>query len=149
MKKLNKKGFTLVEMLVVIAIIAVLVAIIIPTTSSATSKAAAATNAANLRSILAEATTDYLSNVPDTTGYVKFTPADGTGDPTFELTETAPKAKKVDGCAVDTVATITFTSATKTITVKYGEYTIDDFAKVAEKGGTLAAGSGSGSGSGG
>ena len=51
----NKKGFTLVEMLVVIAIIAVLVAIIIPTVLSATTKAKAATDAANLRSVLGEA----------------------------------------------------------------------------------------------
>ena len=48
----NKKGFTLIEMLVVIAIIAVLVSIIIPTVTSATDKAAAAADAANLRSIL-------------------------------------------------------------------------------------------------
>ena len=59
---MNKKGFTLIEMLVVIAIIAVLVAIIIPTISSATDKAAAAANAANLRSWKAELTTGYLSS---------------------------------------------------------------------------------------
>ena len=51
----DKKGFTLVEMLVVIAIIAVLVAIIIPTVMSATTKAKAATDAANLRSVLGQA----------------------------------------------------------------------------------------------
>lgn len=60
MKKENKKGFTLIEMLVVIAIIAVLVAIIIPTVTSATTKANAATDAANLRSILAVANTVLL-----------------------------------------------------------------------------------------
>lgn len=49
----NKKGFTLIEMLIVIAIIAVLVAIVIPTVSSSTNKAKAAADAANLRSILA------------------------------------------------------------------------------------------------
>jgi len=48
----NKKGFTLIEMLVVIAIIAVLVAIVIPTVTSATDKAKAAADASNLRSIL-------------------------------------------------------------------------------------------------
>ena len=48
----NKKGFTLIEMLVVIAIIAVLVAVIIPTVSKTTDKAAAAADAANLRSVL-------------------------------------------------------------------------------------------------
>lgn len=53
--KMNKKGFTLIEMLVVIAIIAILVAIVIPTVTSATTKAKAATDAANVRSAMAEA----------------------------------------------------------------------------------------------
>lgn len=48
----SKKGFTLIEMLVVIAIIAVLVSVIIPTVTSATTKAEAAADAANLRAIL-------------------------------------------------------------------------------------------------
>lgn len=48
----NKKGFTLIEMLVVIAIIAVLVSIVMPTVTSATDKAKAAADAANLRSVL-------------------------------------------------------------------------------------------------
>ena len=60
--KMNKKGFTLIEMLVVIAIIAVLVAIIVPTVTSATSKAKAAADAANLRSALAEAEIYHLSH---------------------------------------------------------------------------------------
>ena len=54
MKKLNKKGFTLVEMLAVVAIIAVLVAIMIPMAGNAIEKAKAASNAANLRSLQAE-----------------------------------------------------------------------------------------------
>lgn len=62
MKKQNMKGFTLIEMLVVIAIIAVLVAIIIPTVTSATTKANAATDAANLRSILGAANGQLLDN---------------------------------------------------------------------------------------
>lgn len=50
----NKKGFTLIEMLVVIAIIAVLVSIVIPTVTSATTKAEAAVDAANLRSVMGQ-----------------------------------------------------------------------------------------------
>lgn len=50
----NKKGFTLIEMLAVIAIIAVLVAIVIPTVSSTTTKAEAAVDAANLRSVMGQ-----------------------------------------------------------------------------------------------
>lgn len=59
--KHNKKGFTLIEMLVVIAIIAVLVTIITPAISSYTTKANAATNAANLRSIKASVSTMLLN----------------------------------------------------------------------------------------
>ena len=60
MKKMNKKGFTLIEMLVVIAIIAVLVSIVVPTVSTATMKSKGAADAANLRTITAEAAIEYL-----------------------------------------------------------------------------------------
>ena len=50
----NKKGFTLIEMLVVVAIIAILVAIVVPVVSNSTQKARAATDAANLRAVYAE-----------------------------------------------------------------------------------------------
>lgn len=68
--KMNKKGFTLIEMLVVIAIIAVLVAIVVPTVSSSTTKAKAATDAANLRSITAEAMVYALEHKIDLPGDV-------------------------------------------------------------------------------
>ena len=58
----NKKGFTLIEMLVVIAIIAVLVSIVIPTVSTTSSKAKAATDAANLRSVLGALNSEILIN---------------------------------------------------------------------------------------
>ena len=74
MKKRNRKGFTLIEMLVVIAIIAILVAVIIPAVSNATAKAKAAVDAATLRSVLEEATMDLFYGMPrgmkDESGYV-------------------------------------------------------------------------------
>ena len=48
----NKKGFTLIEMLVVIAIISVLVSIIVPTIKDSTARARATADAANLRTVL-------------------------------------------------------------------------------------------------
>ena len=48
MKK-NKKGFTLAELLIVVAIVAVLTAIAIPVFTSSLEKARAATDAANIR----------------------------------------------------------------------------------------------------
>lgn len=61
-RKIRKKGFTLIEMLVVIAIIAILVAIVIPVVSNATTKAKAATDAANLRSMMGLANTLLMEN---------------------------------------------------------------------------------------
>lgn len=60
-KMKKSKGFTLIEMLVVIAIIAILVAIIIPTVSNANTKAKAAADAANARSLKAEIVTKILT----------------------------------------------------------------------------------------
>lgn len=52
-KKLNKKGFTLAELLIVVAIIGVLVAVSIPIFTSQLRKARAATNQANARAAYA------------------------------------------------------------------------------------------------
>lgn len=55
MKKLtNKKGFTLMEMLIVVAIIAVLVAIAIPVFNGALTKSKEAADVANIRAAYAE-----------------------------------------------------------------------------------------------
>ncbi len=61
MKKTNKKGFTLAELLIVVAIIAVLVAIAIPVFTSQLEKAREATDAANLRAAYAEISAKILS----------------------------------------------------------------------------------------
>ncbi len=53
MKKLNKKGFTLAELLIVIAIIAILIAIAIPTFAGALENAKRQTDHANMRNAYA------------------------------------------------------------------------------------------------
>ncbi|MBP3803785.1 MAG: prepilin-type N-terminal cleavage/methylation domain-containing protein [Oribacterium sp.] len=60
-KKLNKKGFTLAELLIVVAIIGVLVAISIPIFTSQLEKAREATDEANIRAIYAQLTADVLT----------------------------------------------------------------------------------------
>ncbi len=60
-KKLNKKGFTLAELLVVVAIIGVLVAISIPIFTSQLEKSRDAVTLANLRSAYAMAQAEYLT----------------------------------------------------------------------------------------
>ena len=67
LKKMNKKGFTLAELLIVVAIIAVLVAISIPIFSAQLEKAKEATDMANIRSAYAEVIANYLGD--STQGY--------------------------------------------------------------------------------
>ena len=67
MKKMNKKGFTLAELLIVVAIIAVLVAIAIPVFSAQLRKAELATDLANTRSAYAEAVAQKMADNSYTT----------------------------------------------------------------------------------
>lgn len=67
----SKKGFTLAELLIVVAIIAILVAIAIPVFGGALNNAEAAVESANLRAARAEASVDYL--MKDRSGSQKYT----------------------------------------------------------------------------
>lgn len=67
MKK-NKKGFTLAELLIVVAIIAVLVAISIPIFTSQLEKAREATDAANIRSQYAEVMSEAITEGGNVSG---------------------------------------------------------------------------------
>ena len=61
-KKLNKKGFTLAELLIVVAIIAVLVVVSVPIFSSKLEKAREAADVANMRAAKAAAASMYLGD---------------------------------------------------------------------------------------
>lgn len=62
--KNNRKGFTLAELLIVVAIIAVLVAISIPIFSKLVQKARLAANQANARVAYAAVEAEYITNNP-------------------------------------------------------------------------------------
>lgn len=66
----NKKGFTLAELLIVVAIIAVLVAIAIPVFSGALDSAKQATDDANIRAAYAQYTITAMIGTSSTTGNV-------------------------------------------------------------------------------
>ena len=73
-KMLNKKGFTLAELLIVVAIIAVLVAIAIPIFTSQLEKARESTDIANIRDYYAEIATALVTgdlNYADNTATLK------------------------------------------------------------------------------
>ncbi|MGI6072137.1 MAG: type IV pilin protein [Lachnospiraceae bacterium] len=73
MKKMNKKGFTLMELLIVVAIIAVLVAISIPIFNNQFEKAREATDAANIRAEIANVTIHWMENSTETSKTVTVT----------------------------------------------------------------------------
>ncbi len=58
----NRRGFTLMEMLIVVAIIAVLVAVAIPVLSGSLHKARVAADKANVRAYYAQLQTEYILN---------------------------------------------------------------------------------------
>jgi len=81
MKK-NNKGFTLAELLIVVAIIAVLVAIAIPIFTNQLERSKEATDLANIRSAYAAAVTTVLETNSDATATA---PAAGQRDTSWEF----------------------------------------------------------------
>lgn len=114
MNKMNKKGFTLIEMLVVIAIIAILVSIVIPVVGNSTEKAKEAKDAANIRAAITEATAKGLANGTSASVTVNLTQS---GD--FETLGTGAKIANFEPSTFANKAsvTITYTVATGEITV--------------------------------
>ena len=130
-KKLNKKGFTLAELLIVVAIIGVLVAISIPIFTSQLEKARLATNQANARAAYAAATTQYMLDYDDTTptGDISYTYTVSTGKAVADT-----PAKTADLTKTDISSwTITDTSAS----TQLGDKTANAWTVVLNKDGTV------------
>ncbi len=118
----NKKGFTLIEMLVVIAIIAILVSILIPVVSASTEKARAATDAANLRTAKASLSIAYLDGaISEAKGNLS-----GTAIPTAYGSTPTAKTKGAGAFSYEVNNT--------EVIVKFGDMYIVDFADLADDG---------------
>ena len=105
----NEKGFTLAELLIVVAIIGVLVAISIPIFTSQLEKSREAVDLANLRTAYAECTTAVLTGEADTANHVT-AGTDGAYKKTVDLVQkvagwTGDNANaKIGGQSIPTIA---------------------------------------------
>lgn len=90
----NKKGFTLVEMLIVVAIIAILIAVSIPMINSNLEKARQATDDANKRAALGMAMIEVMSD--NKLGKVDI-PANGTISAFYKVSEGKGTLEKTAG----------------------------------------------------
>ena len=108
----EREGFTLAELLIVVAIIAVLVAIAIPIFNSQLEKSRDAVTVSNIRTAYAEAQTAYLTEQSDTTNGVTYTKATSTADAT--VTVSGVKAMGTSGDLSGLDADLPFPAASKT-----------------------------------
>ena len=121
MHKRGKKGFTLMEMLIVVAIIAILIAIAIPVFMAQLENARDATSVANLRSAYAEASAAELTgtnggnssitvngNVVTVSNVKLESSDDNLGSQANELPFTITKATNSDFKAGNKTCTFTF-----------------------------------------
>ncbi len=117
----SKKGFTLAELLIVVAIIAVLTAIAIPVFSAQLEKARQATDLANLRSAYAEASAEALTD-EDGIGEAdtpKMTMNNSSWDKVGSVPEWLTTANAAAGFVPTkgTAATVTVNSSTGAVTI--------------------------------
>lgn len=128
-EKLNKKGFTLAELLIVVAIIAVLVAVSVPVFNSKLERSREAADIANMRAAKAAAVAAYLNEeiAEGTTtvfydaenGTISSTkPAKGYGQGTATNGKTQYTDYKPEVSAKDKVIKVTITPETDSADVK-------------------------------
>lgn len=123
----NKKGFTIVELVIVIAVIGILAAVLIPTFSSVTENARANARLQETRNVM----TDYLAEkdgtIPTGTEFYYLNAAlpegnaDGQTVNAYKFTFVGGKLEAVDGGNEDKTVTITVTKAENVTTIEIAD----------------------------
>ena len=125
MKSPDRKGFTLLETLIVIAIIAVLVAIAVPGVMPSLDRAAAAANAENLRIFKMELTAAWHTGLLDQPA-----PA-AVGPKALYSGLDVPKPRAVGPVTRQSRLLVQFDQENESFTVSFEGFTIESFAQVA------------------
>ena len=126
--KLNKQGgFTLVEMLIVVAIIAILIAISIPLVNKALEKARDATDDANFRSAIALGNIELLTeDDPNGTYWYFISNSDNVGGYLVKAASATTKPTDTNGTIYESQCTGASHGATGTSAEKSIKITIDN-----------------------
>lgn len=119
MKKTNKKGFTLVELVIVVAVMAVLVAVAIPIISNVkgeAEKSVAATNAQTIESMIKLGEAEgKVSDAATLTTYLNGTAKLGIDKGTFYYNKTTGNVTTTAISGADLGYTITYTAGTAAV----------------------------------
>lgn len=116
----EREGFTLAELLIVVAIIAVLVAIAIPVFNSQLEKSREAVDAANIRAAYAEVVSDAITGKTDTTKTVTLKQTQDGWQNTEFKTELGENMVLTNEPKAGKTATIAYTpDAAKNVTVTF------------------------------
>ena len=120
MNKTNKKGFTLAELIIVVAIIAVLVAIAIPVFTAQLEKSREAVDAANIRASYAQIMADAITSdeTVDTSKYSVDLKQEKTGWQTKFDFPTNLKENATTEPAKDATVTFTYADGEVTASIK-------------------------------
>ena len=131
----NKNGFTLVEMLVVIAIVSILVAVSLPAVMGSTLKSKAATNAANLRAVQGKVATLLITDENKVANPSSNSATNETLTYT-DITLEAPAAEpmSVGNFNIPEGTNMRVTVDGNVVVAYYKGYTAEDFAIIAETG---------------
>ena len=136
MKKSNKKGFTLVELIVVIAIMAILAAVLVPTVTSKIKDANVSAAISDLNAVASSIQADLISLRSDSssTTILEKQAANAEGEGVKTLKDTTIKFK-INDDKVGANCTVTYAADTGEFTITHKKYPDDvTTAKVAADG---------------